>query len=102
MTTNNTNNTNNLMDIDSGNTEIYTPSYLHNDYYKIVFNKSNDNSDNNSLSSSYSNNNSICSIENISVPSTFYLNSISSQETQNSNLSYSLNSYSTTSSYETS
>ena len=90
-----TNNINNLMDIDSGNTEIYTPSYLHNDYYKIVFNKSDDNS-------SSSNNNSICSIENISVPSTFYLNSISSQETQNSNLSYSFNSYSTTSSYETS
>ena len=96
-----TNNINNLMDIDSGNTEIYTPSYLHNDYYKIVFNKSDDNSSSSSYSS-YSNNNSICSNENISVPSTFYLNSISSQETQNSNLSYSFNSYSTTSSYETS
>ena len=89
------------MDIDSGNTEIYTPSYLNENYYKNVFGDC-DNSDDNSLSSSYSNNNSIYTSQQISEPSTFNLNSISSQETKKSNLSYSLNSYSTTSSYETS
>jgi|TARA_B110000305_G_C18979972_1_gene421177 hypothetical protein len=85
------------MDIDSGNTDIYTPSYLHENYYKNVFGESDDTSQ---PLSSYSN--SIYTSQQISEPSTFNLNSISSQETKKSNLSYSLNSYSTTPSYETS
>ena len=92
-----TNNTNNIMDIDSGNTDIYTPSYLDENYYKNVFGDSDDTSQ---KSSSYSN--SFYTSQQISEPSTFNLNSISSQETKKSNLSYSLYSYSTTSSYETS
>lgn len=102
------------MEIDAGDTSIYTPSYLDKDYYKKVFSScishnslshfstmSNSSSVSQSSFTTYLTNQSNCSSHNFSVPSTFYLNSISSQETNDTNTSYSLDSYSSTSSLDT-